>query len=81
MNSKYKEKLKECASFGVYLKKPELKEGHAYAVSARNFQTAIWDGHSFHGLRFKFGSSYMASENHWDDGAPYGTVKPLYELE
>ena len=63
-----------------YIPKEELKIGIAYAVHARNFTTAIWDGARFHGVRIKFGDSFISEEYHYDDGAPYGTVKPLKEL-
>lgn len=64
-----------------YIPKDELVAGAAYKVDARNFGTAIWDGKAFQGLRYKFNSAFMSSEYHWDDGAPYGTVKPLKMLE
>lgn len=66
---------------GGYLKKEDLEQGAAYRVKARNFGIAIWDGKAFQGLRCKFGSCFMSSEDHWDEGAPFGTVKPLYKLD
>lgn len=66
---------------GNILKKDKLESGKAYAVRARNFNIAIWTGETFRGLRFKFGQPYMSSEHHYDDGEPFGTVKPLYELK
>lgn len=79
--NKYQEAVKRCIETGEYIKKEDLKHGSAYAVRARNFDVAIWDGEKFQGLRFKFGDWYMDDEKHWDEGAPFGTVKPLYELE
>ena len=69
-----------------YIKKENLIIGQAYAVDARSFMTisgvshAIWDGKIFHGVRVKWSFTYMFEEHHWDDGAPHGTVKPLYKL-
>lgn len=60
-----------------YLKKDELEEDVTYVVSARNFKEAVWNGKSFTGMRYKFGDVFPFNEYHWDDGAPYGTVKPL----
>lgn len=61
--------------------KHRLKVGAAYEVEARNFDTAIWDGKVFRGVRFKMGSYFMDTEQHWDDDDHFGTVKPLRRLE
>jgi hypothetical protein len=63
-----------------YLKIEELKPGAMYVVDARNFDIAEWTGKVFVGLRHKFNDIYAFEENHWDDGEPGGTVKPLFEL-
>lgn len=60
-----------------YLAKNQLSLGHAYIVDARNFRVGLWDGKVFHGLRYKFGSWFPDLEYHYDDGPPYGTVKPI----
>lgn len=64
-----------------YISKDKLKLGSAYLVHARNFKIAIWDGEQFNGLRSKFGSWFMDTELHWDEGPPHGTARPLKELE
>lgn len=64
-----------------YIKKEDLKAGHAYYCDGRNFTIGIWDGEFFHYLRRKFGATYMDAEVHYDNGSPYGTVKPLRELK
>lgn len=64
-----------------YIHKESLVVGAAYKVAARNFQFALWDGKKFAGVRNKFGQNFIDYEYHWDDGPPYGTVKPLRRLE
>lgn len=64
-----------------YLKKEELEVGVPYKVHARNFNEAVWNGKAFTGMREKFGDRYEFDEYHWDDGAPFGTVKPLEKLK
>ncbi|WP_299021239.1 hypothetical protein [uncultured Photobacterium sp.] len=62
-----------------YLTKDKLVVGKTYICEARNFDEAVWNGEAFVGRRVKFGSVCEDTEYHWDDGEPYGTVKPLYE--
>ena len=64
----------------TYIKKEDLIIGHPYLVKARNFTYAIWTGEDFVGVRYKFGSYFIDTEQHWDDGPPHGTVKPLKDL-
>lgn len=61
----------------TYLKKDQLIIGKSYECNARNFSEGKWNGKAFIYMRTKFGSSFESEENHWDDGAPHGTVKPL----
>lgn len=69
-----------------YIPKCDMEIGRAYLCDARSLIShngvshAIWDGESFQGMREKWGSVFMSPEFHWDDGAPYGTVKPLWKL-
>lgn len=65
----------------AYIPMKDLEIGRAYYVEARNFEYAIWDGDSFVGVRYKMGSYFTDTEKHWDEGAPHGTVKPLFVLE
>lgn len=63
-----------------YIPKDQLEVGADYECEARNFTEGTWDGGRFRYVRFKFGDTYADYEYHWDDGAPYGTVKPLKRL-
>lgn len=65
----------------VYLKKEDLLEGEIYECDGRNFTYGIWNGEAFDYLRTKFGQKFFDVEYHWDDGAPYGTVKPIRLME
>lgn len=39
-----------------------------------------WGGTKFHYFRVKFGQIFPDTEYHYDDGYPYGTVKPIKEM-
>lgn len=60
-----------------WLKKEELTVGQKYICCARNFTIGTWNGTNFDYMRTKFGSTFPDTEDHWDDGAPFGTVKPF----
>ena len=64
----------------TYLKKEELEKGATYVCDARNFVEGTWDGEAFVYTRFKFGDEFLDTEQHWDDGAPHGTVKPFEKI-
>ena len=64
-----------------YLPKDQLKVGALYRCIARNFEVGRWNGTEFEYTRYKFGMTFPDTEQHWDDGAPHGTVKPLHEVE
>lgn len=64
-----------------YLTKEELEVGKYYIVEARNFSLAKWNGAAFVGVRTKWGMRFEDREFHWDDGPPFGTVKPEKEFE
>jgi hypothetical protein len=60
---------------------PDCEPRHLYVVDARNFSLAVYRGGGvFIGVRNKFGCRYLDEEDHWDTGAPHGTVKPLRDL-
>jgi hypothetical protein len=65
-----------------YIKKEDLIENEIYECDARNFTYGIWNGEAFEYIRHKFGMKYFFydQEYHWDDGPPYGTVKPLKHI-
>lgn len=62
-----------------YIAKKDLVVGKKYACEARNFRYGTWNGESFDYTREKFGERYPAKEFHFDDGPPFGTVKPICE--
>lgn len=66
-----------------YLKMDECKHGHLYLILSRNLWLGVYSQTSsgFSGIRTKFGDRYIFEEFHWDTGAPFGTVKPIKELE
>jgi hypothetical protein len=61
----------------------ECKKGHVYYIDSRNLGFGIFDGtnkNGFIGIRSKFSSLYLFTEYHWDNGPPFGTVKPYMDL-
>lgn len=60
----------------------ECEHGWLYHIKARNFRLGIYNEpkKEFIGIRTKFGSRYLAGEDHWDTGEPFGTVKPIAKL-
>ncbi|MCK9155131.1 MAG: hypothetical protein M0P12_03350 [Paludibacteraceae bacterium] len=63
----------------TWIKIEDCKHGGVYEVDARNFSLAAYNSEikSFIGIRYKFGSTFLDEEEHWDIGAPHGTVKPI----
>jgi len=60
---------------------PECQRGHVYEIFSRNLRLAVYDGEGgFIGIREKFDRLFLFTERHWDEGEPFGTVKPLREL-
>lgn len=59
------------------IKKEDLITGRKYQCLARNFTIGTWDGKEFEYLRYKWGDRFKDTEQHWDDGYPHGTCKPL----
>ena len=59
------------------------KHGWLYRIHSRNLDFVVFNQgtNGFIGIREKFGDRYLFTEFHYDAGAPYGTVKPLQELE
>ena len=46
-----------------------------YKLRSRNLTFGVYDGsEGFEGIRWKFTSSFLATEYHWDQGPPWGTV-------
>ena len=54
---------------------------HVYRIHSRNLDYGVFDGNvGFVGLREKFGHLYLFTEDHYDVGAPHGTVSPQEDL-
>ena len=52
-----------------------------YRIQSRNLRIGVFDGvDGFIGIREKLGSRYLATEYHWDRGAPLGTARPLEKI-
>ncbi len=64
-----------------YIPMEECRKGFLYRIRSRNLDYGVYDGNGgFIGIRQKFGFRYLFTEDHWDTGPPFGTVKPLEEL-
>ena len=64
-----------------YFKKEELIVNGLYECDARNFTKGRWNGKNFDYTRTKFNMKFPDTEQHWDEGAPFGTVKPFRLIE
>lgn len=66
-----------------YIKLDNLKDGYTYTIDARNASVGIYlkKNKSFLISRIKFSDNYLFEEYHWDTGEPFGTVKPIEEIE
>jgi len=64
-----------------YISLVDCIRGHLYRIHSRNLKLGVFDGKTgFIGIRLKFGSEYLFTEYHWDQGPPYGTVQPKEDL-
>ena len=63
-----------------YIPKDQLQIGAKYECAARNFEVGLWNGEVFEYQRTKFGTTFPDTEQHWDDGPPHGTVKPMKKV-
>lgn len=63
--------------------KDQCKHGYTYRIHSRNLSCGVYDSKTggFAGIREKFGSFYLFTEFHRDNGPPYGTVAPIKEIE
>jgi len=54
-----------------------------YKINSRNLILGVYKQSTggFLGIRTKFGSRFIFEEYHWDNGPPFGTVKPIEMLE
>jgi len=63
-----------------YIPISECKRGTIYRLHSRNLSYGVFvpeDGNGFIGIREKLGSRYLFTEYHYDNGPPFGTVRPL----
>ena len=60
--------------------KSELVTGAVYAGSCRNSDTATWNGKEFEYTRWKFGTSYVDSVNHFEDDDGYDLFVPIRKV-
>jgi len=61
----------------------KCKRGHVYELRSRNLQFGLFvpeAENGFIGIRQKFKSRYLFTEYHWDNGPPFGTVRPIRDL-
>lgn len=66
-----------------YIAVADCKRGHLYRVRSRNLAFGLFvpeKENGFIGIREKFGRLYLFTEYHWDNGAPFGTVRPVEDL-
>lgn len=65
------------------IQKSDCKHRFLYRIHSRNLRLGVFNEFTggFIGLRTKFRSVFAFEEYHWDNGPPYGTVKPQELLE
>ena len=62
-----------------FLKLSDCVRGKIYSLNSRNLYLGVFDGNdSFIGIRQKFDSRYLCSEQYY--GETFGTAKPLKEI-
>lgn len=61
-----------------YIPVEECKIRGIYRIHSRNLYVGVFTGNmnGFIGIRCKFDDSFLFTEYHYDNGPPYGTVKP-----
>ena len=57
--------------------KSELRNGITYQGNCRNADEAIWDVDAFIYMRYKFGSTYPETINHYEDDDGYDVFVPI----
>ena len=56
----------------------DLVRGHVYRLRCRNLALGVYEGEGFTGVRTKFNSQFLDTEDHWDAGdGQHGTVKEM----
>lgn len=80
MNDNFEEYFKN-EKRNDYIKLSDCKKGYLYKIHSRNLDYGIYDGNNgFIGIREKFNNKYLFTEYHYDQGPPFGTVKPFEEI-
>jgi hypothetical protein len=66
-----------------HIKAEDCKDGGLYRIWSRNLRFGVYrvECRGFIGIREKFFHEYLFTEYHWDNGPPFGTVKPKEFLE
>ena len=59
--------------------KSKLEIGKVYIGECRNASEATWLGNEFEYTRYKFGTSFKETINHFEDDNGYDLFVPLYE--
>lgn len=59
--------------------KSELEVGKEYKGECRNASKAVWDGKVFHYQRYKFGSTFDETINHYEEDDGYDVFVPIKE--
>ena len=74
---------RKLANASNYLSIGELHSGHTYLINARNSNVGIWlpEKEGFLIRRIKMERIYPFVEYHWDQGEPYGTVRPFKQVD
>jgi hypothetical protein len=55
---------------------------YIYKVVSRNLTFTVYNGNGgFIGIREKWGTRYLFTEYHWDNGPPFGTVCPIEKMD
>ena len=57
--------------------KNKLEVGATYIGDCRNASEAIWNGEEFEYIRYKFGTSYKETINHFEDDDGYDVFVPI----
>lgn len=66
-----------------YLPIDQCKKNYLYLIKARNARLGVFVPDQENGFliaREKFGFVYAFVEYHWDNGPPFGTVRPIEEI-
>lgn len=66
----------------VWIPKEACIKGRLYILRSRNLPMGVYNGEGgFIGVREKFGTFFLFTEYHWDNGPPFGTVKPVSDTD